>query len=231
MGLKVTVASLDEVQAEHQSLYVQKGDAFVLDVEGVDGHPDVVNLKTAYERTKQDRDAIRTERDELKGKLSSVPEDFDAEAWKRAKAGKADPAELVQLRQTLEAERDQWKGKAEAGDKRIYELTVERDIDGLLAGAGVTDPTFQEAARVMLKPLIKVEDGKPVVDTDMGPMSLSDYVPRWTADKGKVFVSQPKGGGAKGGEGGAKPLSEMGDAERLALAQQGKLKAIQQATA
>src|SRR5690606_19423823 len=104
---KVTVASLDEVQAEHQTLYVQKGDAFVLDVEGVDGHPDVVNLKTAYERTKQDRDAIRTERDDLKGKLTSVPEDFDAEAWKRAKAGKADPAELVQLRQTLEAERDQ----------------------------------------------------------------------------------------------------------------------------
>ena len=49
------------------------------------------------------------------------------------------------------------------------------------------------------------------------------------ADKGKVFVSQPKGGGAKGGEGGSKPLAEMGDAERLQLAQQGKLKAAQAA--
>lgn len=134
-----------------------------------------------------------------------------------------------QLRQTLEADRDQWKAKAEAGDKQVYELTVERNLDGLLATAGVTDPTFQEAARVMLKPQIKVEDGKPFVDTDMGPLALADYIPRWTADKGKVFVSQPKGGGAKGGEGGSKPLAEMVDAERLQLAQQGKLKAAQAA--
>ena len=229
MGLKVTVPSLDDVQAEHQSLYVQRGDGFVLDVEGVDSHPEVVNLKTAYDRVKQDRDAIRTERDDAKAKMSGLPADFDAEVWNRAKAGKADPAELVQLRQTLEADRDQWKAKAEAGDKQVYELTVERNLDGLLATAGVTEPVFQEAARVMLKPQIKVEDGKPFVDTDMGPLALADYIPRWTSDKGKVFVSQPKGGGAKGGEGGSKPLAEMGDVERLQLAQQGKLKAAQAA--
>lgn len=218
MPLKTTVASLDDIGAEHQSLYVQKGDVFVLDLEGVDTHPEVANLKSAYERVKQDRDTIRTERDDAKAKLANLPEDFDPQTWKRAKEGKADPAELIQLRQTLEAERDEWKGKAEQGDKRVYELTVERELDGLLAQHGVSEPVFLEAARGLLKPQIKVEDGKPVVDTDMGPLGLNEYVGRWISDKGKAFVSPAKGGGAGGsGTPAGKKFSEMSETERLNL--------------
>lgn len=218
MALRTVVNSLDDIEESVKPLYAQQGEVFVLDIQGVDDHPDVVRLKAAYERTKQDRDAIRTERDDAKAKLSSLPEDFDPQTWKRAKEGKADPAELIQLRQTLEAERDEWKGKAENGDKKIYELTVERELDGLLAQHGVSEPVFLEAARGLLKPQIKVEDGKPVVDTDMGPLGLTDYVGRWIGDKGKAFVSPAKGGGAGGSKDPTgKKFSELTETERLEL--------------
>lgn len=229
MALKTTLASLDDVPAEHQSLYVQQGDGFVLDIDGVDEHPDVARLKSAYERTKQDRDAIRTERDEARSKLSSVPEDFDAEAWKRVKDGKADEAQLIHLRQQLEAERDQWKSKYETAEAASLKNALDRDLTDALTASGVTDPGLVRGARAIISQSVKMVDGKPTVETDMGPLSLGEHVQRWAAGEGKVFVSQPKGGGAKGGEGGQKPLSEMGDAERLALANQGKLKAATQA--
>lgn len=225
MALRTTLASLDDVPAEHQALYVQSGDGFVLDIEGVDEHPDVARLKSAYERTKQDRDAIRTERDEARSKLSSVPEDFDAEAWKRVKDGKTDDAKLIQLRQQLEAERDQWKGKYETAEANSLKNALDRDLTDALTAAGVTDPGLVRGARAIISQSVKMVDGKPTVETDMGPLALVDHVQRWAGGEGKVFVSQPRGGGAKGGEGGPKPLSELGDDERLELARQGKLKA------
>lgn len=227
MPIASTLQSLDGLDDAVKSLYVEQNGAFVLDVQGIDQHPEVANLKSAYERTKADRDAIRAERDAAKSKLSSVPEDFDAEAWAKAKDGKADEAKLIQLRQQLEAERDQWKGKYEQAEQTALKNALDRDLSDALNAAGVNNPAYMRAARVLLADGVKMVDGKPVVETDMGPLSLADHVKRWAAgDEGKAFVTQASGGGAKGAEtGGSKPLSEMGDAERLELARQGKLKA------
>jgi hypothetical protein len=65
--------------------------------------------------------------------------------------------------------------------------------------------------------VVKVNDGKPVVETDMGPLALSEYVKRWASSEGAAFVSKPAGGGAtgsKGGTTGRKPLTQMTEAER-----------------
>lgn len=214
MGLKATLDSLDNVDAGLHQFYAEKDGKFVLQVEDVRGHPDVANLANAYQAEKTKRQDQGTELAGLKERYKDLPEDFSLDVWKRAKEGKTDPAELQQVRQQLETERDEWKGKATASGKRIYELTVERDLDTVLAAQGVTDPTFQKAARTMLTPSIKMtDDGKPIVETDMGPLPMADYVQRWVSGgEGKAFVTNPEGVGARGGSGagGGKTTGNLG---------------------
>ncbi len=226
MPLQTVIESTEGLDEALLPLYAEQNGKFVLQVEGVDAHPDVQNLKSAYERVKTDRDTIRTERDTLKANAANLPDDFDAEKWAKLKDGKPDEAALVKLRQDLEAERDDWKGKFEQMSETARKNALDRDLGDALTEAGVTNPSFAKAARTMLSDGVKIgDDGKPFVETDMGPIALADHVKRWASGEGKDFVTPPQGGGGKGGNGGGtKPLSEMGDAERFELARQGKLR-------
>lgn len=223
MALKSVLESLEGVDDAVKPFYTETDGKFVLQVDGVDSHPEVANLKSAYERTKADRDAARKERDDAKALAADFPDDFDAEKWAKLKDGKPDEAALIKLRQTLEAERDEWKGKFEAERGTSLRNALDRDLTDALNGAGVTNPTFAKAARTMLSGDVKIgDDGKPFVETDMGPMPLVDHVKRWTAGEGKDFVTPAQGGGAAGGKNASGPVNaeqfaKMGDKERTAL--------------
>lgn len=223
MALKTVLETLEGVDDALQSFYTETDGKFILQIDGVDNHPDVSNLKSAYERTKADRDAARAERDAAKKLAADFPEDFDAEKWAKIKDGKPDEAALIKLRQTLEAERDDWKGKFEAASQTSLRNALDRDLTDALQEAGVTNPAFAKAARTMLASDVKIgDDGKAVVETDMGPMALAEHVKRWAATEGKPFVTPPSGGGAGGGKGGggtvtAESFAKMGDKERTDL--------------
>ena len=71
---------------------------------------------------------------------------------------------------------------------------------------------------------IEVKDGQAFVDG----VPVAEAVNEWMASEGAVYkaAGQATGGGAPGGgKTAGKTLAEMGDAERLALAREGKLKA------
>lgn len=219
--LKTVLESLDGLDEAVQPLYTQVDDKYVLNVEGIDHHPDVANLKSAYERVKDDKRRAAEERDAFKSRLEGLPEDFDPKEWEKLKkGGKADPDELVQLRKTLESERDEWKGKYETEVTRARQMAIERTLDGALAEQGVTNPTYVKAARVLLSSQVQTDaEGNPVVETDMGPVPLADHVKRWVAGEGKAFVTPPSGGGAKGNDGGStsnagKKAKDMNEAEK-----------------
>ena len=223
MALQTVLETLDGVDDAVKSFYAETDGKFILQVSGVDNHPDVANLKSAYERTKADRDAARQERDAAKAIAKDFPDDFDAEKWAKLKDGKADEAALIKLRQTLEAERDDYKGKYEAEQGRALKNALDRDLTDALNSAGVTNTSYAKAARTMLASDVKIgDDGKPFVDTDMGPLALVDHVKRWAAGEGKPFVTPASGGGAPGGKNGNGPVNAdqfaaMGDKERTAL--------------
>ncbi|MGI3168405.1 hypothetical protein ACRARG_04585 [Pseudooceanicola sp. C21-150M6] len=203
--LKTVLESLDGLDDAVKSLYAETDGKFILQIEGVDHHPDVANLKSAYERVKADKATAVQERDALKAKTDAFPDDFDADKWAKLKDGKPDEAALIKLRQTLEADRDEWKGKFEASQETARKNAVERDLTDALNAAGVTKPLYAKAARDMLSSSVKVgEDGKPFVETDMGPMQLSEHVKRWSAGEGKDFVTPPTGGDAPGSKGTGK---------------------------
>lgn len=219
--LKTVVDTLDGLDEAVSKFYAEKDGKFYLQVEGVNEHPDVVSLKNAYERVKADKATAIEERDALKAKIQDLPDDFDAEKWAKLKDGKPDEAALVKLRQELEGERDDWKSKYETAQETARRNALDRDLSDALTEAGVTKPSFMQAARRMLADGVQVgEDGKPVVETDMGPMPLTEHVKRWAAGEGKDFVTPPSGGGARGGNGGASGAKKWGDmtsAEKVAL--------------
>lgn len=219
MALKITVDDINDVDEAFRTLYTEQDGVFVLDVEGVDNHPDVANLRNAY-------NAEKTKRQDQGDKLRDALAKLEAKPKPTAK----DDAEMIRLREALEAERDEWKTKAGDLEKQVYGLTVESQLDEAIRAAGITEVAFQKAARVLLKDGVKVADGKPYFDTDMGPVALVDHVKRWASSDGAAFVSPPKGGGSSGGK-----LTKAGDTnpfarDSLNLTEQARLKREDPAT-
>jgi len=211
MALKVTVASLDDVQDELKPFYTETEGGFVLQVEGVDDHPEVKNLKNAYTAEKVKRAETSEKLRDALAKLETKPDPTPK-----------DDAEILRIRAAIEAERDDYKSKLEAAENRVYGLTVETQLDGLIREAGITDPVFADLAKEHLAKGVKVTDAGPIVDTDMGPISLAEHVKRFASGRGKALVAKPIGGGAGGSSGGSlkvtkEDFAKMGDKERVEL--------------
>lgn len=220
MALTTVLETLDGIDDAFKPHYTEKDGKFVLQIEGVDNHPDVTNLKNAYERQKADKAALITERDALKLQVEAMPSDFDLKVWAKAKDGKADEAALVSLRAELEAKiTEAQEGRTQA-EAKLAKFAGERDLSDALALAGITDPMLMKGATAMLSGSIKTgENGQAFVDTDMGPIGLVDHVKRWAAGDGKSFVTPPKGGDRSGSNGGGsqKRWADMTSSEKVAL--------------
>lgn len=186
--LKTVLDTLDGVDDAVKAFYAEKDGKFILQIDGVDNHPDVANLKSAYERTKADKAALKVDADKAKADL--------AEALK----GKPDEAALLQLRQQLETERDEWKGKYEAAEGKLTGVTRDQQLAEALRGASITEPAFIKAATALLAGSVKMDGEKAIVETDMGPLGIADHVKRWAASEGKAFVTPASGGGAGGSQ-------------------------------
>lgn len=214
MALKSVLDTLEGVDEALKAHYVEEDGKFHLDLgDTARDHRDVLALRKAYDSEKEAGRAAKTAAQKAKDDLAAALKD------------KPDEAALLKLRQNLEAERDEWKGKAEAAEGKLTGVTRDRQLQDALQAAGITEPAFIKAATAMLGGSVKMDGDKAVVETDMGPLAVTDHVKRWAASEGKAFVAAPAGGGSKGSDKtGPKAVADMGDAERLALAREGKLK-------
>lgn len=224
--LKTVLENLDGVNDAIKPFYTEKDDKFYLQIEGVRDHPDVANLKTAYDAEKAKRQAQGEELATAKAKIATFPDDFDADVWAQAKDGKGDDAKIAAVQASYEAKLTEKDATIRAKDDEIGTLkssttkaALERDLSDLLAAGGVTDPAYLRAARREISDRVKpADDGKPMVDTPFGPKALDAFIPEYLGDEGKAFVSPAKGGGASGGKGaGGKKFSEMTGQEKVTL--------------
>jgi len=198
MPLKVVLETLDGIDDAVKPFYTETEGKFVLAVEGVDSHPEVANLKSAFERVKASDATARSDLQKAKDAAKKAADDLAA-----ALKTRPDEAALQKMRADLEAERDEWRGKAETSEKRLLGVTRDRQLQDALAGAGVSNPAFLKAAMRLHQDAVKVADGeKAVVETDMGPMPVADFIKKWAAGEGKDFVTPAKGGGAQGNDKG-----------------------------
>ena len=189
MALKALLETLDGVDDAVKPFYAERDGKFVLDVDGVDDHPDVANLKNAYQRTKDDREKAKSEAASLKAQIEELKKGAPDTAATQAKI-----AQLQEQLDTANAQIVDWKTKYTG-------VTRDQALTAALQTAGITNPTFLKAAQAMLAGSVKLgEDGTAFVETSMGPKMLGDYVKGWAAQDGKDFVTPPKGGGAGGND-------------------------------
>lgn len=201
MALAAILDNLEGVDEALKPLYVEADGKFHLDLDDtIRDHPGVQPLANAYAAEK----AASAKAKEAKRKAEA---DL-AEALK----GQPDAEALVNLRKELEAERDEWRGKAETAETALTGATRDRALADALTAAHVTNPAFVRAATAMLGSAVKMVDGKAIVETDMGPVEVAQHVKRWAAGEGKDFVTPAAGGGAKGQDSntGGSPRGDMG---------------------
>lgn len=196
--LKSVVDTLDGLDEAVKPLYAEADGKFVLQVDGIDAHPEVANLKSAYERVKADRETARADAKRAKDDLAAALKD------------KPDADALVKLRDEMQAQIDTLTTERDTLSGQLTGVTRDRALSDALTTAGVTNPAFQKAATAMLAGSVKLVDGKAIVETDMGPVDVAQHVKRWAAGEGKDFVTPPAGGGAKGSDGGGKVTGNMG---------------------
>lgn len=220
MALKALLDTLEGVDDAVKPFYAEADGKFVLQVEGVDDHPDVANLKNAYSRTKEDREKAKGEAATLKAQV--------AELQKGAPDTAATQAKIAQLQEQLEAA----AAKATEWQTKFTGVTRDQALASALQSAGITNPTFLKAAQAMLAGTVKLgDDGTAYVETGMGPKVLGDFVKGWAAQDGKDFVTPPKGGDARGNDRpGQTATMKRSDFERLTPEQQHKAAVTEKVT-
>lgn len=255
MGIKALLDTLDDVpealRTEYKEQKVGDKTVFVLDVEGIDDHPKVRGVITANKENVRKRDEYKTKVSELEGRLSAIPEDFDAEKWVElnANVNKDDPGKRDEQLQSM---KQVYEGKLQNAQKK-YETDIaardtqiaERDayIDRSLIDAGLKDslldvgvnPDLIDGAMASLRGSIKVQrsdDGnrKAIVETDLGEIGVTEFVKDWSQTKGKAYLTPVSGPGPKGsdghGRGGNKTVTRdqwnsMSQADRMAKSKDG----------
>lgn len=189
MALKSVLDNLDGVDEALKAHYVEHDGKFHLDLgETARDHKDVQALRKAYDSEKEAGKSAKVA-------AKKAQDDLDA-----ALKDKPDEAALLKLRKDLETERDDWKGKAEDALGKLTGATRDRQLQEALQAANITDPTFIKAATAMLAGTVKMDGEKAIVETDMGPLGITDHVKRWAASEGKAFVTPAQGGGAGGSQ-------------------------------
>lgn len=205
MALKSVLETLDGVDDAVKSFYTQDEatQAYVLQIDGIDGHPEVASLRNAYNRVKTDKASLAAERDSLQTKMGALPEDFDPEVWERAKGGNVDDAafaaKLAEVRGSLEGERDDWKGKFESLQADIQRKTIHEQVMQALASSKVPEGPRKAAALSMMEGRkVELSGSDVIIDTDMGPKTLQDFTKQWVSSEGAWAIPAPSGGDAPG---------------------------------
>jgi len=218
MGLKAIYESQDDVPEALRDHYTEDKGKFVLAVDDIDDHPKVRGVITANRTNVAKRDEYKNKVAELESKLSTIPEDFDAEQWVTLKSGAtADPAkkdEAIQsLKQVYEGKITNLQKKYDTDMAARAAEIAERDgyIDQSLVVTGLKDhllevgvnPDLLDGALSSLRPSVKVQradngDRKAIVETDLGEVDVGSFVKDWAASKGKAYLRAPTGDNPKG---------------------------------
>lgn len=253
MALKAVVDSLDGVEDAIQGLYTEAEDGkYYLSVDGVDALPQVRGLVTTLRRFKEvapDASRLKSKLDrlsELEGyadlglSADEVREKIQRLEELEASGGDVD-GKIEALRQTYDKQKaalqKQLEGKLGEKDAEIQtlqsfveRLTVDNALDRALDKVKVI-PETREAVKALLKQrgpkvIREGDDYRGIFETDLGEVSVEDYVDAWSRrDEAAPFMpaSGNKGSGAGGGKGGGSARANPFKTETRNLSEQMRL--------
>jgi hypothetical protein len=250
MGINAILNSVDDIPEAMKEFYLENGNKFVLDIDGIDDHPSVRGVITANRTNVKKRDEFKARLSDLESRLAEIPEGFDAEEYLSLKAAADDPDNADRKKAEGEHSRSQrtlYKKKIdnltrkhradlEARDGEIAER--DRFIDKSVVVTGLKDalmevgvePDLLDGALANLRPSVTVQraesgDRKAIVETDLGDVDVPSFVRDWAQSKGRAYLSKPTGPDAKPGNGsraGARSMTRN-EFETLSPAAQAKI--------
>lgn len=221
MKYLIDKAAFDALDPALQALYTQKGDDYVLAVEGLPQSEDVSGLKAKNDELLAELRANKTKAREAEEAARLAAEEAarksgDTEALDRSWSEKHSKA-LSEKDATLTALQAQ-----------IHALTVGAAASGIAGELAVQGSS--SVLRRLIEPRLSMEmrDGKPtvvVLDNDGRPtaLTLDEFKTEVTNDPALaplVAASKASGGGAAGSRspGGKNRLSDLSESERIQLA-------------
>ena len=250
MALKAVVDSLDSVEEAFREHYAEKDGVFYLALEDFGKHPGAATLKATLNKVNRDKEALAAKVSELEGKVSGLPEDFDPEEWARLKGGAGGkPDEAIQALKEQHARAiEAVKAKAKADMDALAAQIAERDgyidrttrndeLRKALRDVGVDMDQHEDVLLDYLGKQIKVErteDGarKAIVPTELGDVTVADFVKEWAGGKGKVYLGKASGPDPRGSNrarGGARTMTRS-EFERLDPASQHRAISVDKVT-
>lgn len=244
--LKAIIDKLEDVEEALRGFYVQKGDKWELQVDGMKSPGDVQRVQAALDKEKKDHKTAKDELAQAKAKLTAFGDvDPDAlaeqqqelETLRAAAAGNVDQQKIAQqitdgVASKMKGIEAKHKRELEARDATIATLTGERDgiqtrfntkviEDGLRAEAiklGVVPAMVDDFVRLGAS-AFKLEDDKPTTEDAMDIAS-------WIGEQKKsrpYFWPAAQGANGRGGDGkggtGKNPFSN----EHWNLTEQGQI--------
>ncbi len=179
MTLKTVISKLDDVDESLRGLYRESGDIFILDLEGVDDHPDVKGMKVVMEDQKKKTRAEQAKNKEAQKALDAF-KDLDPEAAREA---------LTKI-QELED-----KGRMDKGEfeqllaDRIQEATekVERAMTAKLTEAQVSNETLTQERDSSISALSRFKIGDEISQAALEAGVKKALLRHLTRDAYEVF--------------------------------------------
>ncbi len=242
MALKFKFKSREEIPTEHQSFYVERDGAWLLDAEGVVD-------KSKFDEFRNTNVALLKERDELKQRFDGIdPDEVKKLAdEKRALELKAQGHKPEEIEKIVEGRIKTLRGELE---KQVTGLTSERDqLNSRLTAIQIDQGVLTVATKRGLRPtaipditsrarmIFKLVNGAPrAFEADgqtvrygkdgVTPMTLEEWVDSQVADAPHLFESNSGGGAAgnaSGGSGGSRTQKNPFRRETWNLTEQMKL--------
>ena len=211
MAIKTVFETAEEVPEALKEHSREVDGKFFIDVEDIEEHPKVINLRNAYRKEQEKRKLQGQELADAKSKIETIPEDFDPEKWEAAKKHKPgdDDAKRQELRASLEkqwaAEKKQLQDQLATKDQFLERIIKQDRLREGLVAAGIAKE-FLPGAMALLLPRVNIKQENDNfldnVDTDMGPVSAADYARQWAGtDEGRPYVAKAQGPDLKGSRG------------------------------
>lgn len=166
-----------------------------------------------------DRETVQQAIERLRNGDGDDDGDNQGEGQQQGQRRRSDGQDVTKVRQQVEQryqkEIEQRDQALSQKDQQLRNLVVDNSLGGALQKHGVNTPGLQKAAKRLLSEQVKVqegEDGTPtaVVDTDMGEVSVDQFVKDWiNTEEGQDFLPRSSGSGARGSGANARGKKEM----------------------
>ena len=227
MGLKFTVAKLDEVPETVRSMYKQEGTAYVLDVEGVVPKERIDEFRNNNIQLQQQLEKLKHIDPTKYAELIAL--DTQVKEGELIKAGKLE--EVVNLRvgemkRTYETEKVTLSTQLSTANSQLALLLIDNTVKNAAIKNGVVDTALDDLV-LRARSTYTLDKGQPVPKNEKGeviygkdgttPMSIDDWMTGLKKTAPHLFRGS-SGSGANGGRNnGQVDMSKLTPSQKISI--------------